>query len=347
MNVRTFFNGSIGLIAVIGIASSCGRAPEAPEKAAAETVAPVAVEVASVTATSDRGALEIPATVESARKATISSRLSATIVELNHREGDRISAGQVLVRLDGDAASAGLAAAQAVDAAAVRDLSRAESLLAKGAATRNEVENASTAVARSRSAVVAAKEAQSYATLRAPFAGRISRKIANVGDSVNPGMPLLELEGDGGLEVVASVESSVFDRLRVGQKLDVRVDGVVEPVSAVIKTLAPSADPSTHRFALRADVPALPGVRAGLFARIALPYAGGERRLLVPLTSVLRRGGLTGVYVIRDGKAWLRWVAPGDPIGDSLEIRAGLTEGERVALAPGTLHDGAAIREGR
>jgi RND family efflux transporter MFP subunit len=194
---------------------------------------------------------------------------------------------------------------------------------------------------------VAARKNLSEASVRAPFAGRITRKIANVGDTVSPGQALLEVEGEGGLEVNASIEGSLRERLQIGQRIDVRVDGVVPPVAAVIHTLAPSADPSTHRFTLRADLRSAPGVRAGLFARIDFPSRANERRLLVPADAVLRRGGLTGVYVVRDGHAWLRWIAPGDAIGDSLEIRAGLEDQERVALEPSRLEDGAAVREVR
>lgn len=345
MNIRHLVLGSMGLIAAT---AACGKAPDASTAPkSGEAGPPIAIVAVEASATTENGTIEIPATIESSRKAVVSSRLAASIVSFAPREGDTVTAGAVLVQLDGEALSAGLTAAQAADVAAVRDLARAEALLAKGAATRNEVENATTAAARTRSAVIAAREAVSYATVRAPFTGRIVRKIASAGDSVNPGTPLLEIEGDGGLEVVASVESSVFERLKVGQKLDIRIDGTVGPVTAVLRSIAPSADPSTHRFTLRADVHGAPGVRAGLFARISVPFPGTERRILVPSGAVLRRGGLTGVYVIRDGHAWLRWIALGDSFGDSIEVRAGLIAGERVALTPQTLHDGAAIREGR
>lgn len=349
MNTRYRILGSVGLFTVAW-ATGCGaRTPENPTRAAAgEAGPPIVVQAVSVSASRESGAMEIPATIESSRKAVVSSRLSATIVELNHREGDQVAARSILVRLDGEAPAASLSRAQAEDAAATRDLARAETLLAKGAATRLEVENATTAVARTRSALVAAREIVAYATIRAPFGGRITRKIANAGDSVNPGTPLLELEGEGGLEAVASVEGAVQQKLRVGQKVTVAVDGVTDPVTAVIRTLGPSADPSTHRFTLRADIPkGNAAVRAGLFARVLLPLAGAEHLILVPSGAILRRGGLTGVYVIKDGHAWLRWIAPGEPIGDSLEVRAGLNDKERVALEPQRLHDGALVSEGR
>lgn len=343
MNLRYLFLGSLGLVTLIG---ACGKAPAAAPKSAAGDSAPaLAIQAVDVSASTEGGSLEIPATIESSRQAVVASRLSATVIEMNTREGQRVDAGALLARLDASALLASLTAAQASDAAAKRDLARAEALLAKGAATRNEVENATTAAARTRAQVVAAREAASHATVHAPFAGRITKKIANLGDTVGPGTPLVEMEGDGGLEVVASVESDLHERLRVGQKLDVRIDGAMEPLAATIRTLAPSADPSTHRFTLRADLPAQAGVRAGIFARIAIPFQGTAQRILVPADAVLHRGGLTGVYVIREGRAWLRWIALGDSMGDAIEVRAGLEEKERVAKDPSRLHDGARVTE--
>jgi len=346
MNLRLVFMSAAGIIAAAGAA--CGRTPEASSRSAAlDSASPIAVQTAEVRATSESGGFEIPAGIESSRRAVLSSRLAASVVELNHHEGDSVAAGTVLVRLEDAGLAAALSAAQASDQAATRDLTRAEALLARGAATRNEVENAGTALARARSAAVAAREALSYATIRAPFAGRIAKKIASVGDTVNRGQPVLELEGAGGLEAVASIQGSVYERLRTGQKIDVRVDGVADKLVATIRTLAPSADPSTHRFILRADLRPADGLRAGLFARISVPLPGTERRLLVPEKAVLRRGGLTGVYVVEGGRAWLRWFAPGESFGDSMEVRAGLEDKERVALEPSRLHDGANVTEGR
>jgi RND family efflux transporter MFP subunit len=345
MNVRHLLLTSLALAAS---AAACGHGPEAtapkPQEA---TGTPIRVETVEVHGSSGAGDLEIPGAVESSRRAVLSSRLSASIVELKLHEGDVVKAGQTLVRLSAEALSAAVSAAEVRDEAATRDLNRAEALLAKGAATRNEVENATTAAAGARAALTAAREALFHTTIRAPFGGRIAKKLASVGDTVNPGTPLLEIEGEGGLEVVASVESAVHERLAVGRKLKVRIDGVDAPVTATVRTLAASADSSTHRFTLRADVPSAPGIRAGLYARIAVPFPGAERRLLIPEGAILRRGGLTGVYVIREGRAWLRWIAPGDTFGDSVEARAGLEGNERVALEPARLQDGVLVTEDR
>ena len=345
MNLRYLLMGTLALLAS---GAACGRAPETSAPRTGEASgAPLRIQVAEVQASGEAGDMEVPGAIESRRRAVLSSRLAASIVEFQRREGESVQAGETLVRLNADALSAAVSAAAARDEAASRDLKRAEALLAKGAATRNEVENASTAAAGARAALTSAREALSHATIKAPFGGRIAKKRASVGDTVNPGTPLLDLEGEGGLEVVASVEGDVHERLRAGQELRVRIDGIGEPVRAIVRTLASSADPATHRFTLRADIRTAPGLRAGLFARIAVPFPGAEQRLLVSQGAILRRGGLTGVYVIRDGRAWLRWIAPGDPFGTSLEARAGLEAGERVALDPERLYDGAPVTEAR
>jgi len=75
---------------------------------------------------------------------------------------------------------------------------------------------------------------------------------------------------------------------------------------------------------------------------------GGEPGpLSIPLEAVLRRGGLTGVFAVKDGRAWLRWIALGSVRGDRVEVRAGLVEGEHVAMAITGLTDGASVVETR
>jgi RND family efflux transporter MFP subunit len=345
MNLRTLLPSALGIALTTG---ACSATSEASNKIAAhEASPPIGVDVVDARVTIEDGGAEVPGVIASSRRAILTSRLAAAVVELTVREGDAVRRGAVLVRLEDAALRAALASGEASDQAAARDLQRAEALLAKGAATRNEVENAATAAERARAARVAAREAVADASIRAPFSGRVLRKAASVGDIVAPGQPLLEIEGAGGLEVVASVESAVRERLRVGQHVEVRLDGLPVPLPATIHDLAAAADPSTHRFILRADLASAEGVRAGLFARILVPSAAGGARILIRSDALLRRGGLTGVYVIRDGHAWLRWIAPGDAFGDSTEVRAGLDANERVALEPSRLTDGAPVREAR
>jgi RND family efflux transporter MFP subunit len=337
---------ALGLLAGVTGSAACARhepkaAPEVPAGPA------VAVEATTVIRSGGDASLSVPGTVQARQRAALSARIPASVVELPYREGDHVAAGAVLVRLDDTALRAAVAAAEAAQKAAEADLARSESLLKKGAATPREQEDAASRAAGARAALSGAKDQLSYAVLRAPFSGTVSARPVNLGDVAGPGRALIEIEGDGGLELRATVESDVVAQLRPGLKIPALVDGQASSLESVVRAVSGAGDPSTHRFEVRADLPPAPGLRSGLFARLQLPVPSGEARLLVPTHAVFRRGGLYGVYVITDGKARLRWVAVGETSGGTTEIRSGVETGERVALDPTALSDGTPVTEKR
>jgi multidrug efflux pump subunit AcrA (membrane-fusion protein) len=123
------------------------------------------------------------------------------------------------------------------------------------------------------------------------------------------------------------------------------VDGQSGPLTATVRAVSASGDPATHRFEIRADLPAASGLRSGLFARLLVPSTNGSRRLLVPRSAVFQRGGLNGVFVVKEGTARLRWIATGPTAGASTEVRAGVDAGEQIALDPAGLVDGQSVTE--
>jgi RND family efflux transporter MFP subunit len=216
----------------------------------------------------------------------------------------------------------------------------------KDAATSRELDQMTAGTAAAEAQVTAARDNLSYAVLRAPFAGRVAARPVNLGDVVNPGMTLVEIEGRGGLEVQASVEPRVAALLRPGARVRAMVDGQSEPLEATIATIAPAGDPTTHRIEVKAAVSGK-GLRAGTFARLLVPAPAGEARLRVPRSAVFPRGGLNGLFVADDGTARLRWVALGEKTGGLVEIRAGIEAGERVIVEPAGLVEGAPVNETR
>jgi len=332
------------ILAVASALAACGRRETRP--AAKPTEAPTRnVATAEVVRAGGTGEISVPGAVQARQRAALSARVSASVTELPFQEGQEVKAGAVVVRLDDSALKSAVAAAEAGLKAAEADLARTEALLARGAATPRELEEVTARVAGVRAGLAGARDSLSYSVLRAPFAGRVAARKANLGDVVSPGAPLIEIEGEGGLELRATAESSVASLLRAGSKVTALVDGQAGPLGAVVTAVAPAGDPTTHRFEVKADLPGAAGLRAGLFARLLVRGVAADPRILVPVAAVFERGGLTGVFVVREGRASLRWVAPGARDGDTVEIRAGLEPGERVVLAPADLADGAPVRE--
>jgi membrane fusion protein, multidrug efflux system len=344
--------GGLLVLAAVG----CGR-PFAPApRASAEAEAPRRVASVAVRP-SGPGGETVPATVRARERATLTARVPGSVRTLPFREGDSVSAGAVVARIEDRALRAALAAAEADRDAAEADRARSATLLARGAATPREAEQANARAAAARSAAEAAREALGYAELRAPFAGRVAAQPASVGDVVMPGTPLVQIDGEGGLEAVATVDEDAVARLSPGAHLAVDVDGQSSPIDGTIRAVAQSGDAVTHRAQVRVDLPRTTGVRSGMFARLRLGpapavkaaangAAAEEARLVVPESALVRRGGLAGVFVVREGRARLRWIAVGDPENGTVEVRAGLRDGERVVTDPSGLVDGATVKEG-
>jgi len=329
----------------IPLNSGCRGKPDNSGPSNLAPVAPRRIRTAAVESTDLGETVFIPALVASVRRATLSPRVPAAIAALPRRVGERVRAGDVVARLDDAAARSGVAAAEASVASTGAEALRLTGLRSKGAATTREVESATARAAAATAALEGARAELAYAVLRAPFSGVITKIPVHAGDVVSPGGGVVELEGEEGFEIQAAVEPDIALRWKAGDRLAVRIDGEKEIRTATVRSLSTSADPSTHRFDLRADLSANRALRSGLFARIETPRAVGEARLFVPTSAIVERGGLTGVYVVSDGRALLRWIAAGEAAADRIEARSGLAPGERIALDTGELSDGCAVVE--
>jgi RND family efflux transporter MFP subunit len=330
---------AVMVVLAAGLASCRGAAPAAP----APGLEPArAVRVAAVERTEGAGIEAVPGLVAARRHATLAARLAATVMALPFREGERVAEGAVVVRLDAAALRSAEAAAAADAGAAETDLARMRALVEKDAATPRELDQATARAAGARAALAGARDRLSYAVLRAPFAGVVAARPVNVGDVVSPGASLLEIEGEGGLEVRATMGGALASSVTAGQRLAAEIDGQAAPVAATVRSVAPAADPATHRVEVRADLAPAAGLRSGLFARLLVPRPGAPA-LVVPAAAVVRRGGLTGIFVVEDGRARLRWIAAGAARDGAVELRAGATAGERVVLDPADLADGARV----
>jgi RND family efflux transporter MFP subunit len=281
----------------------------------------------------------VAANLLAARRATVSTRVSATVKAVHVEEGNAVAAGQLLVSLADDDLRGALAAARAALAGAAAHERRIAELAKERAATPSELEGAEAQRAQAEAAVAGAAANLAHAEIRAPFAGRVQARRVEAGSLVGPGQPLVELEG-GGLELVASLSEDEARGLVIGTR--VRFQAGELGGDAVVTALAHGGDALSHRRGLKARVAeAPPELRSGAFARVEVPARGPAREdVWVPRSALVERGDLTGVFVAASGKAALRWISVGEPVGDHVPVRAGLRRAEPVIDAPGALRDG-------
>lgn len=284
-------------------------------------------------------------TLASARQTVVASRILGRIDEIRVRAGEPVAAGDILAVFQSQELRAGAEQArEALQAARARldlarsELERYESLHAKGVATTQRLDQARaelrTADANAKGEEQRVREAEtalSYTEIRAPVSGVVVDRLAEPGETVSPGEPLLRIYDPSALRVEVPVRETLAVRLQVGDTLDVEVPAANASFQARIAEIVPFAEPGARTLLVKAALPANPNLFAGLFARVAVP-AGSRSRLLIPADAVERIGQLDYVSVI-DGTQRLqrRLVTLGDyREGDLTEVLSGLAAGERV-----------------
>lgn len=329
----------------------------APIGARAQTLKSVPVQTAASAAAS-----AFDGVVEAVRQTVVAAQVPGVVLQLDAKAGDRVKAGQVLVRIDARAADQNAAASDAqVQAArasldlATKEFERQKQLFQKNyisqaALERAESEFKSTqAQAGAQLAQAGAARTQSgFYVVRAPFTGVVAEVPVSMGDMAMPGRPLLTLYDPAALRVTAAVPQSVVSQGLADRLPRIELPDLPAAAAWVTPTraqLLPTIDAATHTVQLRADLPAgVAGVSPGMFARLwlAMPQAKaatatspGPATLSVPSKAIVRRAEVTGLYVLDpNNKPVLRQVRLGRTDGDRVEILSGLMVGEQVVSDP-------------
>jgi membrane fusion protein, multidrug efflux system len=303
---------------------------------------------------------EAVGTVRAKNSALLAARIPATVTGIHVMVGERVPKGKLLVTLASAEAVSGAAGARAgveealrgVDDARARQklaevtFDRFEKLFKEQAVTRQEYDVrrmekdvAAEGLARAEARLVQAREGAKsasaiagYTRIIAPMAGIVTSKPVEAGMTVFPGMPLVTVEEEGHYRLEAAAPESLLGKVRVGQEVSVTVDGAAAGMSGRVAEVVPTVDPASRTFTVKVDL-AGKGLRSGSYGRVQFPV-GSRQGLLVPKGAVVERGALTSVWVVDKEKiARMRLVRTGKPVGDRLEVLAGLSAGESIVAA--------------
>ena len=204
-------------------------------------------------------------------------------------------------------------------------------------ATLDEVAaNREAAVARlaaARAALQSAREGVAYTEVRAPYAGVVTKRLVQVGETVSPGTPLMSGISLQYLRVTVDIPQSIVEQVRRIKKGAVYVEG--RRIEASRVTVFPEAAAPSSTFRARLELPEnATDLYPGMFVKVGF-VTGEVDRMLVPARSLVERSEVTAVYVIgAGGRTTMRQVRVGDRFDDRVEILSGLAAGERVALDP-------------
>lgn len=319
------------------------------------------VRVAQVAVGSDTETLRLSGVTRSVRHARLSFSLPARLALRPVEVGDRVAAGDLLARLDDReyvlAARAAEAAAEELDVRLTqseRDLDRVQRLVDARAATTEELERTAAAAA----ALLAARDAAEArvaetrrlveeSVLRAPFAGTVTAVAVEPGEWVSPGSPVVEIAGDGAVEVLVEAPESVYRRLAVGDAVRVELPFLGSFGAGTIAQVASAAGPG-RLFPVEVTLDPDPRLAPGLTADVVFGFETGPETS-VPLRAVVNPGSTQPlVFRIADGVAAAVPVELGRVRGDRVAVIADLGSDDLVAVSGHTaLRDGDPVEVSR
>lgn len=171
----------------------------------------------------------------------------------------------------------------------------------------------------------------------APFDGIVINKMVEVGDTVQPGMPLITYAFTEYLRIDAEIPVRLAAGLSVGMIVPARLDVGGGQVDAKVAQIFPVADPKRHTVRVKFDLPYDSPGGPGMYAEVTVPDASIPSRAgqAIPNAALIWRGSLPSVFVLEDGKPSLRLLRVGYPLPDGrISVVSGLIGGEQVILNP-------------
>ncbi len=322
------------------------------------------------------------------RRATIAAKITGRVTGVFFDEGTRVAEGQLLATLDDSDVKRALDSAKAdrdASRAAIADfevqlknaqiaLRRAEQLQKAGVQTQEALDNATTAadslkakielarqqVAAAESRIGVAQQAVDNCTIRAPFAGIVVSKDAQVGEMVSP------ISAGGGFtrtgiativdmrsnEFEVDVNESYIARVEPGQDVKAILDAYPDrEIPSKVRTVIPTADRQKATVKVRISIPHLEkynfilpdmGVKVSFQGpQEAAPAKGPGAQAYVPKTAIRTDAGTSFVFLVRDGKVERRAISVGMDHGTDIAILAGVLPGDSLVVkGPENLRDG-------
>ncbi len=279
----------------------------------------------------------VDATIEAVQQATVSSQVSGRILEINFDVDDYVEKGQVIIRLRDKEQRAALDAAKARYDEAQSEFTRVKEVYAKKLVAKAALDRAEAQLKATRAARDQAQEALDHTVIRAPYSGIVVKRLVEVGETARPGEPLMTGLSLEKLRAKVDLPQSLIYTVRqhkeawawVGPDRQTRV-------KAESLTISPFADPDTHTFLVRVNLPVGDHhIYPGMYTKVAF-VTGEATHLIIPVQAVAHRSEVTAVYV-KDAKGGLslRQIRLGDVLPDNqVEVLAGLSVGENVVLDP-------------
>jgi membrane fusion protein (multidrug efflux system) len=336
MNTRRIISGSLALL-ISGLLAGCGRPTEEEAQAPTE----VAVQVGKVTRVTLRRYVQAYGTVEAepagggqpAGAARLAAPMAGVVMAVPVKEGERVNAGAVVVRLDDRLALAQVEKARHALEFAEQQMARQKKLKEVEGTSEKLVQEAAQQLAVARSDLAAAQAQLAQVQLASPLAGVVARIHVQPGQTVEPNTIVAEVMDPARLVATVQVPAAEAGSLQAGQVAELRTErGAPAAVQGRVLFVSPQVDAATATVLARLSVPPEAGLRSGQFVQAHIITEERPGRLAVPRAAVYTdHEGQSTLSIVEGEVAKQKSVKTGLRDGDLIEVEGeGLAEGTTV-----------------
>lgn len=295
---------------------------------------------------------KIPVAIETVKKGCLSENVVATgileasdvlnlvsetqgkIIKIYKEKGDRVTAGDVIAKVDDEVISANVLTAEANYAQFEKDVERLTRLSEENAVTKRDLEQATIGLKKAKADLINARKALGNTSIKAPISGFINNDFITVGQLLGGGSPVCEIVNNSKLKLNIKVSEREVYKIKTGQSVIVSLTAFPDKkFNGTITSIAEKAD-AVMKFnveiTLDNDVNA--HLKSGLYAEALLPVKN-EEKLIISKAGIVGSMESPVVYVALDGKAVKRELIIGQSNNKQVEVLSGLSDGEQVIIS--------------
>ncbi|RZV39228.1 MAG: efflux RND transporter periplasmic adaptor subunit [Chromatiales bacterium] len=322
---------SLAAFACVLLLSACQQGNE-EEKTEEEETPPIPVETSNPVRGDVLAIYSGTAPIEAFAEADVIAKVEGEVREVLVEEGDDVSSGQVIARLDGDRLRLELSESGARLRKMERDYERNKDLRGKGLLSEGDFEKLQYDLEALKASYNLASLELDYTQIRAPIDGVISERYIKLGNTISVGDPVYRVTNFDPLVAYLHVPEREYRRIEPGQPVGLDVDALDgPPIIAAVTRVSPVVDPATGTFKITIEISdEQRRIKPGMFARIGVVYDTHVNALQVPRSALVEDLGETSVFIVEDNVAVRRAVEIGISDRGMVEITSGLNDDDEV-----------------
>jgi RND family efflux transporter MFP subunit len=281
---------------------------------------------------------EVTGLMESEQDATISSEISGRIEEIRVKRGQKVAAGQLLVRLNSELTEKSIAEVRTSLELATRLYEKQEELWEKQIGSEIQYLEAKNSKEVLEARLATLEKQLAMARITAPFPGIVEAISVEVGELASPGMPMLRLVNLDRMRVTSRISESYLNQVKEGDEVELQFAAYPDLIiPEEISRLGQVIDPQTRTITLEVELKNRDGkLKPNMLTAVRIEDYRNERALVVP--SIILREDFNGTFLYRvvpmgEGMVTDKvYVETGITVQDRTEIISGLSEGDRVIV---------------